>query len=804
MAIDRFTPDNFSASQIREPLEKSDQFYHTMFENMNSGVAVYESLDEGADFRFIEFNLAAERIDQICRDQVIGRKLLEVFPDAGQVGLVGCLQRVAKTGNAEDYQSFHYANDPPHGGWRKNFVYRLPSGELVVIYEDITDRVNAEEALRLSEERWKFALDGAGEGVWDWNIQTGKVFFSKQWKSMLGYDETEIGNTLPEWESRVNPADLESVSLKLQDYFRGETESYESEHRLRCKDGSYKWILDRGKVISWASDGQPLRMLGTHSDISDRKQLEEDLRVSQEKFSKAFMLCPDAISITRLRDGLFIMANHGVERTLGYTEKEIIGKTIKELNTWDDPHDRDRLLTRLMGEGRVENFEACYRTKSGEARYGLLSSAIISLGGEDHILNVTRDITEMKQTTDELQKAIQLANHLRKKAEDATQAKSEFLANMSHEFRTPLNSIIGFSQILVNESVGLLSFKQKAYVKEIHEAGHHLLQLIDDILDIAKAESGKITLRPGCVNLNELIRKTVALLYDAAEEKNIKLDCVIAPEFHRKDIEADGLRLKQVLMNLLSNAIKFTPSGGSICIEARNDDHQVIVSVADTGKGILPDDRERIFRKFEQINPSRTIGESGAGLGLSVARMLAQLHGGDIWVQSEGENRGSLFIFTIPLIWSMEQTHDTSSNIFPDRNFVQASGRSTYPPEGERPTILVVEDNSANMILVTSLLEIKGYNWIEASSAEQALNILKKERPTLILMDISLPGMGGMEATQLIKSDPVTSNIPVIALSAHAGSDDQEKALEVGCEAYLTKPVDVDKFFDTLSSLFNA
>jgi PAS domain S-box-containing protein len=273
--------DEVRRSFCEETLLENEIRYRSLFENMGNAVAVYRAERDGEDFVFIDFNRAASAIEQVERNEVIGRSVLEVFPGVRQFGLFDVFQRVWRTGNAEHFPVARY-EDKRICGWRDNFVYRLPSGEIVAVYSDETERKKAELALQESEERWQFALEGAGDGVWDWNAQTNEVFFSRQWKAMLGYGEDEIGSSLDEWDKRVHPDDHAQCYEDLNRHFRDETSQYSNEHRLLCKDGRYKWILDRGRVMQRTADGNPLRVIGTHTDITDRKNLEAQLLQSQK------------------------------------------------------------------------------------------------------------------------------------------------------------------------------------------------------------------------------------------------------------------------------------------------------------------------------------------------------------------------------------------------------------------------------------------------------------------------------------------------------------------------------------------
>jgi predicted ATPase/signal transduction histidine kinase/CheY-like chemotaxis protein/tRNA A-37 threonylcarbamoyl transferase component Bud32 len=391
--------------------------------------------------------------------------------------------------------------------------------------------------------------------------------------------------------------------------------------------------------------------------------------------------------------------------------------------------------------------------------------------------------------------------HAKLEAEAANRAKSEFLANMSHELRTPLNAVIGFSEILLDLWPGPLNEKQTQYLNQVWESGRHLLQLINEILDLAKVESGKMELRVAPVNVWDLLHGSVGMIRETAVRKGLNLEVRIPDETRSAMVEADEVKLKQIMLNLLSNAAKFTPAGGTVTVEASMEDNALRVTVSDTGIGIDPEYAERIFGAFEQVDSSLSRRQEGTGLGLALSRRLAEFHHGRLWVESEGEGMGSAFTLKIPV-------SPTSSVI--DSLPGQAEGAVAEPlaPEavrqaqaGPRPKVLVIEDSDASLKLAESLVEAAGYTPLKARTADEGVRMAEAEAPALILMDISLPGMDGLTATRMLKQSPKTSHIPVVALTAHAMKGDREKALEAGFDAYLTKPVDRQSFMATLRRL---
>jgi predicted ATPase/signal transduction histidine kinase/CheY-like chemotaxis protein/tRNA A-37 threonylcarbamoyl transferase component Bud32 len=419
---------------------------------------------------------------------------------------------------------------------------------------------------------------------------------------------------------------------------------------------------------------------------------------------------------------------------------------------------------------------------------------------------VAERTAELQSSNEELSREIEVRQRAQQalyrakiEAEAANRAKSEFLANMSHELRTPLNAIIGFSQLLKDQWGGRLSEKQLQYVKEISISGLHLLQLINDILDLAKVESGKMDLRVSRVNLGQLLKYSMIMIKQKALRHGLELDVDIRDDLESVEIMADEVKLKQIVVNLLSNSAKFTPDGGRIRLQANKEGDHLVVSVSDTGIGIMPEDQARIFEPFEQLDSSLARRQQGTGLGLALTRNLVRLHGGRIWVESEGNGKGSAFSFAIPF----QTAESRSSLVIQDSH--EPETRSGVETHNCLPTarILVIEDNETNMKLTTSLLEEQLCHAVQAWTADEGIRLAHAEIPDLILMDLSLPDMDGLTATRILKQDPRTAHIPVVAVTAYAMRGDDQKALEAGCDAYLSKPIKKEEFWSTIKTFID-
>ncbi len=486
-----------------QALRDSEEKFRGLFETSHDGIGFYS-----VDGRIEDANPALCEIHGYERDELRGMLIRDVTPERWHERDRRGRKAVWSRGYSEEYEKEYIRPDGSIVSvslrcWLIRDEDGTPVRELAIV-RDITEQKRAKARLQQAEERLKLAAEGANDGLWDWNVQSGETYYSPRWKTMLGYEANELEPTIETWERLVHPEDRKRVDAALEGHFAGHSEHYTAQFRMRAKSGDWVWVLTRGKVFERDDDGNAVRAAGTHTDISELKRVEEAL------------------------------------------------------------------------------------------------------------------------------------NRAKQAADVANRAKSEFLANMSHELRTPLNAIIGFADLTGMETFGPIGDSRYLdYVKDISESARHLLDLINDILDLSKIEAGKAEVAEERLDIRSLVHACITLMNERARSGEVTLRQALS-ESVDVGLIADRRMLKQIVINLLSNAVKFTPPGGTVTVRAwSSPEDGFVIRVEDNGIGIAADDLQKAVSRFEQVDSSLSRKYEGSGLGLPLTKSLVELHGGVLDLTSE-------------------------------------------------------------------------------------------------------------------------------------------------------------------------
>lgn len=653
---------------------------------------------------------------------------------------------------------------------------QMPNKTYQSFMRDISERKEAENALKESE-RSKSVLLANLPGIayrclydHDWTMK----FISQGCLELTGYTpENLIDNTTITYNDLILPEYHEYLWNLWEDAVK-HRKIVRVEYRILTADKKEKWVFEQGIPI-YNEKGEVEALEGLIIDITDRKQMEEALKENEEKYRLLFEKSPLGV-LHFNKKGIIVGANHNFSKISNIPSELLTGKSMEIFASKEITQAVHRALN-----GYYETFEGDYTPPRGNAVFPvrIIFSPIIKKGKtvEGGIAIIEdRSAQVMKET---LEKQIAVA-------EEAVKFKQNFLANMSHEIRTPLTGIIGMIDIMGTTP---LDDNQKDYIHTLRQSAANLREIINQILDYSKIEAGHIEIKSkafSSIVLFEEARK----LFQTICQKEVVLETYIHPRIP-EFIIADKYRINQVINNLLSNAVKFTHKGkislkAEPLFEESKDEMKIKISVQDTGIGIERDLLEKLFQPFQQADYADTRNIEGTGLGLSIARELAQLMGGEIGVDSK-PGKGSTFWFTFVMKPATE-AQETKSNI---RTHVI----------NKNLNILLVEDKVVNQKVISLMLESLGHNVTTANNGEHALEIFREGVFDLILMDIQMPVMNGIDATKHLKAT-YTNLPPIVGLSANAFEGDREKYMSQGMDEYLTKPVQKEDFEELISILF--
>jgi len=648
-----------------------------------------------------------------------------------------------------------------------------------LIIRDISARKRTEAGLRASEERFAelFRSSPAAMGILeleDYRVVDANDTYCR----LTGYPREElIGRTPAELGVQaVGPARVADLTAAL---LAGEPVSAEAV-RLRVSSGAEIDLLVSLQFIQ--EDGRQ-RLLFTGIDMTRHIQAEDQVRAAEGRLRAIFAAAAEGFVVI---DGAGIVQafNAAAERAFGYARDEVVGKNVSMLMPSPQREEHDGHLRTYLATG-VAHIIGTRRQEEGLRKDGSrfpLEIAVSEAGenGQAFFIGIVRDISDQKLVEEALQAAML-------EAERANQAKNEFLSRMSHELRTPLNVILGFGQLLEMENPRP---EQLEGVQHILQAGRHLLDLIDEVLNISRIEAGKLSLSIEVVLARELVEEAVALISPLAHKRGITL--TLDSTFCDTHILADRQRLKQVLLNLLSNGVKYNRDGGTLDVACeRREGSRLRISIRDSGAGLSTEQVNRLFVPFDRLGAENTSIE-GTGLGLPLSKRLVEAMGGAIGLDSVVP-QGTTFWIELP-----EAEAPPAGLASPPA----AADLAALPVPTERKLILYVEDNLANLRLVERLLQLEpSTELISAMQGSIGIDLARQHRPNLIILDLHLPDIPGDQVLARLQADPATRDIPVVVASADSTPGRVRRLKERGARAYLTKPFDVREFLQLIREI---
>ena len=636
--------------------------------------------------------------------------------------------------------------------------------------------------LRSNEERLTLSQQFANIGTWDWNVKTGSLYWSERIAPLFGYQSGNVETTYDNFLAAIHPDDRDSVMKAVNDCVEHD-KHYDIEHRVVWEDGTVHWLHETGNVIKDIK-GEVQHMMGVVRDITQNKSWQQQLAESEQLMRSQL----DSMSEGMFgldEQGCTTFVNQAACAILGYSQNELIGQSMLDLIL------RNNESVVLQVEKSTDEIDfRCSDSSMIPVEY---SSMPVLHGGSINGTVITfKDITERKSNERELVYAKELA-------EKANLAKSQFLSSMSHELRTPLNAIMGFSQLMNMDASSSLSDLQQDNLSEIVKASKHLLELINEILDLSKIEAGQTHMDIEPTSLTEVMLDSVNLIQPMTVNKNIEL-VLLSNDKEVTDISmvaselvvlADKMRLKQIFLNLLSNAIKYNLEDGKVYVSCVVEKSGVCkIRIRDTGIGLSDEQLKHLFQPFNRLGLESSSVE-GTGIGLVITKNLIEMMGGEISCVSE-VGHGTTFTVELGLLSQDARVTEGSAEV----PLVDLGNEKQYH-------VLYIEDNPASIRLMAQLFSQKAN--LHLSTVHEpvmGLSIIEENKPDLVLLDINLPGMNGYSVLKSLR-DLFGDDYPVIALSANASQSDINKAKKAGFNNYLTKPVDVGLLMNSVNSLLN-
>jgi PAS domain S-box-containing protein len=781
--------------QAEETLRESEARFSKIFQASPMGILIFRL----ADGRAVNVNQAALVTMGYSRQEILGHnpQELNIFLEGDQV--FNDIIKILSLGESIRNQDTKIRRK---SGEIRDVLGSLELIELngekmvMVITSDITERKRTEEELRASEERYRNLIENMNDIVMEVDSTGNYCYLSPNYSSISEYPlEEELGESALK---HIHPDDLPMVLQKLEQALTMERQS--ATYRVLKKNGQWRWLETVGKPFQ-ASDGS-VHLITVARDITERKQAEDALKRNEHVLRLFVEHSPASIAMFD-RDMRYIVASRRYITDYRLPDQDLTGRSHYEVfpeipEHWKEIHRRCLAGTvEKMEEDPFPREDGTLDWVRWEIRPWYEETGRI--GG---IILFSEVITERKQIQDDLRLLnMSLEQRVTERTMElsyANRAKDEFLANMSHELRTPLNAILGLSESLLEQRRGPLNERQIQSIELVASSGKHLLSLINDILEVSKIQAGKLQLHTDTVSIKELCQSSLNFIKELALKKLIRVEFTCDESI--STIQADPQRVKQVLINLLTNAVKFTPERGRVGLDVSTNAgrNRILFAVTDSGIGIAAEDLKKLFTPFTQLDSSLARQYAGTGLGLSLVQKLTEAHGGSVRVESE-VGKGSRFTVVLPFTSGPEAKaadDGSTQSIEADQASVVTAGAI-----GKNLVVLLAEDNQVNSEMVSIYLQSCGYTVLVAQNGAEVLQKVEETIPDIILMDIQMPRMDGLETTQRLREDARFMATPIIALTALVMPGDRERCLKAGANEYLSKPVSLKTLVSTIEKL---